>query len=96
MTIKRELYGTDPSGVARLAEFAIAEVKTVVNNSTKYPRGQYSERPLQYMVKLKGESTWRRVYATPIGNVSVIYLKNGKNRPPVYCDTALEQVLIDL
>ncbi len=88
--ISRELYGTTPNGVFTLNDFAIAEVKRV---EPKYgPRGQYTERQTPFMVKLKGENMWRRVYATPIGNVSVIYLKDGRIRT-VHCDMALEIIL---
>jgi len=88
--IKRELYGTSPTGVYTLNDFAIVEVK---KDPPKYgPRGQYTERQTDYMVKLKDESVWRRVYATPIGNVSVIYLKDGRIRT-VHCDVALEEAL---
>jgi len=88
--IKRELYGTDPKGVYSLSEKAIDEVKRV---EPKYPpRGQYTERQTPYMVKLRGENKWRRVYATPIGNVSVIYLKDGRIRI-VHCEMALDMAL---
>jgi len=88
--ISRELYGTTPNGVYTLNDFAITEVK---KSKPKYgPRGQYTERQTDYMVKLKGENIWRRVYATPIGNVSVIYLKDGRIRT-VHCDVALEEAL---
>jgi hypothetical protein len=88
--ISRELYGTSPTGVYTLSESAIAEVKTV---KPKYgPRGPYTERQTDYMVKLKGENMWRRVYATPLGNVAVIYLKDGRIRI-VHCGEALEEVL---
>ena len=88
--ISRELYGTSPAGVYTLSESAIDEVKRV---EPKYgPRGQYTERQTPYMVKLKGENRWRRVYATPIGNVAVIYLKDGRIRT-VHCDMALDMAL---
>lgn len=88
--IARELYGTDPQGVYRLSESAITEVK---RKEPRYgPRGQYTERQTSYMVKLKGENIWRRVYATPIGNVAVLYLKDGRIRT-IYCEMALDMAL---
>ena len=54
----------------------------------RYPRSDYSERPTAYVVTLNGSRRKRRVYAKPIGNVSVVYLKiNGQI---VHCETALD------
>ncbi|QRI44932.1 hypothetical protein SEA_LESNORAH_22 [Microbacterium phage LesNorah] len=51
----------------------------------------YSERPTPYMVQLKGENLWRRVYTTAIGNVSVIYLKTRLGT--LMCETAFDEAL---
>lgn len=50
--------------------------------------GPYSERPIHYTVQLRGEKRKRRVYATPIGNVSVIYIKVGGRR--IHCESAID------
>ena len=74
--------------LTRLGCEDIAEVR-IKETATRYP--DYSERPTRYMVRLTGENRWRRVYAQPIGNVSVIYLKvKGKD---IYCEMALEWAL---
>ena len=54
-------------------------------------RGDYSERPTRYMVTLHGETRPRRVYAAPIGNVAVFYLKSQGHT--IYCETALDSAL---
>ena len=53
--------------------------------------GDYSERPTRYMVTLHGETRPRRVYAAPIGNVAVFYLKSQGHT--IYCETALDSAL---
>ena len=53
--------------------------------------GPYSERPTRYMITLNNETRPRRVYATPIGNVSVLYLKSHGHE--IYCETALDYAL---
>ena len=53
--------------------------------------GDYSERPTRYMVTLNNETRPRRVYATPIGNVSVLYLKTHGHE--IYCESALDAAL---
>ena len=53
--------------------------------------GPYSERPTRYMITLNNETRPRRVYATPIGNVSVLYLKSHGHE--IYCETALDAAL---
>ena len=75
--------------VERLGDDDIAEVR-IKETAQRYYH-DYSERPMRYMVRLSGENRWRRVYAQPIGNVSVIYLKvKGKD---IYCEMALERAL---
>lgn len=53
--------------------------------------GPYGERPAAYMVQLVGENLRRRVYACPIGNVSVLYIKTGGRR--VYVESAMDAAL---
>ena len=53
--------------------------------------GVVGERPTRYMVTLHGETRPRRVYATPIGNVSVLYIKSHGHF--VYCEAALDSAL---
>ena len=77
------------SNISRLAPDAIESVERV--EVSGLVRGEYSERPTPYMVTLRGETRKRRVYATPIGNVAVFYLKIlGET---VYCETALDNAL---
>ena len=80
-----ELEGT----TIRLKRDAIRRVD-IVELPYKY-RGDYSERPTRYMVTLKYEKRPRRVYATPIGNVAVFYLKSQGHT--IYCETALDSAL---
>ena len=62
-----------------------------IASSTMYLYDTYEERPSPYKVKLRGEKRKRRIYTTPIGNVSVVYLKSeGVN---VFCETALDSAL---
>ena len=51
----------------------------------------YSERASRYMVTLHGETRPRRVYAAPIGNVAVFYLKSQGHT--IYCENALDAAL---
>jgi hypothetical protein len=51
----------------------------------------YSERPSRYMIILKGERIKRRVYTTPIGNVSVMYIKTKQG--VVFCETAVDEAV---
>lgn len=76
------------NGVESLNYDAIEGVYAVdAPESAKYA-GQYDERAMGYMIKLVGETKRRRVYAKPIGNVSVIYIKTkGKI---VYCESAMD------
>lgn len=63
------------NGVERLDYDGIANVfATPAPPSARYA-GQYGERPMDYTVQLAGEVRRRRVYAQPIGNVSVVYIK---------------------
>ena len=80
-----ELLGT----TIRLKHDAIRRVEIKEPPYRYY--GQYSERPIRYMVTLHGEKRPRRVYATPIGNVAVIYLKSHGHT--IYCETALNVAL---
>ncbi|QGH78662.1 hypothetical protein SEA_WESAK_21 [Microbacterium phage Wesak] len=73
---------------------AIAEVKIQPLKTKAQIMGHqtYSERPTNYKVKLaNGTNFWYRVYATPIGNVSVVYIKAGGRI--TYCESALEDAL---
>ena len=77
------------NGVSYLEHNAI---DTVSRDETpvqyRCPRSQYSERPTAYVVTLNGSTRKRRVYATPIGNVSAVYLKiKGQI---VHCEAALD------
>ena len=75
--------------IIRLKHDAICRVD-IVELPYKY-RGDYSERPTRYMVTLNNETRPRRVYATPIGNVSVLYLKTHGHE--IYCESALDAAL---
>ena len=77
------------NNVIRLKRDAIRQVD-IVELPYKY-RGDYSERPTRYMVTLNNETRPRRVYATPIGNVSVLYIKSHGHF--VYCEAALDSAL---
>lgn len=98
VTHLRELCTVSDSYSLRLKHDSIVEVRRVENNTTRAAqyKGPYTERPTPYMIRLKGEKRLRRVYATPIGNVSALYFKvyntaviNGV----VYCETALDEAL---
>ena len=77
------------NNVIRLKHDAIRRVD-IVELPYKY-RGDYAERPTGYRVTLNGETRPRRVYATPIGNVSVLCLKSHGHT--IYCETALDAAL---
>ena len=77
------------NNVIRLKHDAIRRAD-IVELPYKY-RGDYSERPTRYMVTLHGETRPRRVYATPIGNASVLYIKSHGHF--VYCEAALDAAL---
>jgi len=68
-------------------------IKTVI--VTDVPRAKsdepYTEKGMGYLVVLKGEGVKRRVYATQLGNVAVVYLKTLLGT--VYCERALEDAL---
>ena len=51
----------------------------------------YSERASRYMVTLRRETLPRRVYAMPIGNVAVFYVKSQGHT--IYCENALNDAL---
>lgn len=85
------VYSKTAKKIDRLAYDGIDKVFIVPTLSGQFPRSEYSERPTRYMVTLSGENRKRRVYATPIGNVSVLYLKIGGKL--VYCETALDAAL---
>ena len=80
------------NGISYLEHNAIATVgRDETPVQCRYPRSDYSERPTAYVVTLNGSRRKRRVYAKPIGNVSVVYLKiNGQI---VHCETALDHRL---
>ena len=93
MTVRAMAAGTTeiymPAGYIRLKQDAIRHVEIRELPDRHY--SDYSERPARYMVTLNGEKRPRRVYATPIGNVSVLYLKSHGHF--VYCETALDSAL---
>ena len=77
------------NGVSYLEHNAIATVNR--DETPGYPRSEYSERPTAYVVTLNGSKRKRRVYATPLGNVSAVYLKiKGQI---VHCEVALDHRL---
>jgi hypothetical protein len=94
----RSLCNITDVGGWRLKSDSIERVERVENNTTKAAqyKGQYTERATAYMIKLKGENRLRRVYATPIGNVSVMYFKvynRAVSSGVIYCETALDEAL---
>lgn len=79
------------NGVTRLNRDEIEAVFIKETLSGTYPRSEYGERPSRYLVQLRGEKRKRRVYACPIGNVSVLYLKvKGEF---IYCEMSLDHAL---
>jgi len=87
----KTLTNTDSKGITRLNHDAIEAVLRVENITTRYPRSAYGERSTPYMIILPGEKQRRRVYAQPIGNVSIMYIKIKGNA--IFCETALDQAL---
>lgn len=85
----RELIRMDSNRLYRLYPDAIENVYRH-ELSARYV-GNYSERPTAFLVTLKGEKRKRRVYALPIGNGSVNYLKIRGEK--VYCEVALDMAL---
>jgi hypothetical protein len=82
----------------KLKHDAIERVERVENNTTKAAqfKGPYTERQTPYMILLKGEKRLRRVFATPIGNVSSMYFKVYHNTVPlgvIFCELALDEAL---
>ena len=94
MTLKdstRELIERVPyGGYYRLKAHAIDKVFINELPSAQYAP-DYAERASRYLITLKGEKRRRRVYATPIGNVSVLYIKIKGSE--VYCESALDSAL---
>lgn len=82
---------TKINGIVETLDFdAIESVWIKELPSMQYDHG-YRERPSRYMIKLYGENRKRRVYAQPLGNVSVLYFyTNGKR---IYCESALDAAL---
>ena len=77
------------NGFASVAPGSIERVET--RELPYRHRAPYSEQPTRYMVQLKGSKRLRRVYATPLGNVAVTYLKS--RNQIIYCETELERAL---
>lgn len=77
------------NGVTRLERDEIEAVFIEPPNQIYYP--DYKERPSRYMVQLRGEKRKRRVYACPIGNVAVLYIKT--HGEMVYCEMSLDHAL---
>ncbi|QJD52767.1 hypothetical protein SEA_UNPHAZED_23 [Microbacterium phage Unphazed] len=77
----------------KLKADAIKAVKIKEINAKQEIMGHqgYSERPTPYMIQLQDQNLWLRVYTTPIGNTSVVYIKAGGHI--TYCETALEEAL---
>ncbi|QOC56114.1 hypothetical protein SEA_ZHENGYI_22 [Microbacterium phage Zhengyi] len=67
------------------------QIKEIKTKAQIMGQQAYSEHPTHYMVQLKDENLWRRVYATAIGNVSVVYLKTRLGN--LMCETALDEAL---
>lgn len=76
----------------KLKHDSVDEVKiSELKSSTLLSQAAYSERPSYYMVRLKGEKRWRRVYVTPIGNAVAYYIKTEHGN--VGCETAVDEAL---
>ena len=82
---------TERNGVKSLDTDAIYNVYAVDAPPSARYASDYSERAIHYMVLLYGETRKRRVYATPIGNVSVVYLK--VRGEIIHCESALDSAL---
>jgi hypothetical protein len=95
----KELCNIDAqSGAWKLKNYSIVRVERVETNTSKSAqyKGPYTERQTPYMILLQGEKRWRRVYATPIGNVSSMYFKVYNTAVPsgvVFCELALDEAL---
>ena len=76
--------------IKKLEWDAVTEIKVLEPRTRKYG-SEYSERPMRYMVKIKGANRWRRVYACALGNAAVIYLKTRDGF--LYCETAVDHAL---
>ena len=82
---------TTHNGITRAVDDAIERVDIDTTPlAYRYPR-PYGERPTRYMVTFRGETKRRRVYATPLGNVFVFYVKTRGEQ--VMVETALEVAL---
>jgi len=81
-------------GIERLKHDAIEHI---VAKETATVKRAFIERrigvayPTAYKIRLKGENILRRVYATPIGNASTMYIKT--KRGEVYCELAVDEAL---
>ena len=80
--------------MSQLAENAIESVSRVELTNAQERRRlscPFSENPAPYMVRLTGESRFRRVYVTQYGNFAHLTLKiKGES---VGCETALDAAL---
>lgn len=86
------------SGIWKLKHDAVERVERVENNTTRAAqyKGPYTERMTPYMIKLTTEKKLRRVYATPIGNVSSMYFKVYSREVAsgyIFCELALDEAL---
>lgn len=81
----------ETNGVTRLKEDAIKSVFLEPFAFSALNLFGYREQPSAYKVKLRGEKRKRRIYTTPIGNVSVVYLKS--EGVYIFCETALDSAL---
>jgi hypothetical protein len=94
----RSLCNITDNHMWKLKHDSVERVERVETNTTlaaQY-KGQYTERQTPYMIKLRGEKRLRRVYATPIGNVSSMYFKVYNTAVlggVVYCELALDEAL---
>ena len=88
--INEDLIKVSDNGIKQLKYEAIETVHYEPVPAS-YTVQQYGERPSPYKVILKGEKIRRRVYVTPIGNVSVYYLRTKLG--VIYCEIALDAAL---
>ena len=89
--IDRNLVHTRDNGVYDLKSDSIAAVQIKHTPSVRYIQ-DYHEKPSPYLIKLKGENRWRRVYNTQIGNASVMYIKT-KYYNHIYCEVAVDEAV---
>jgi hypothetical protein len=89
--IDKDLVDTTDKGIYNLKHDAIAEVQIKHTPSVRYIQ-DYHEKPSPYLIKLKGENRWRRVYNTQIGNTSVMYIKL-KYYNHIYCEVAVDEAI---